>query len=67
MSETSRAERREQIKNEILFSSEVQEILGFSRERLRQIVQAGRITPIRKGIYLKDDIMAFKKSREENK
>ena len=59
-----REKRRNQIREEILSSKEAIEILGLSRMRLSQIVNDGRIIPIRKGIYLKDDIIAFKKSRE---
>ena len=59
-----REKRRNQIREEIISSKEAVEILGFSRARLNQIVKEGRITPIRNGIYLKDDIIAFKKSRE---
>lgn len=64
MSEEEREKRRNQIRKEILTSKEALEILGFSRARLNQIVKDGRIIPIRSGIYLKDDIIAFKKSRE---
>ncbi len=53
------------IQYNILTSKEVTDLLGFSRERLRQLVNGGKITPIRKGlgIYLKDDILAFKEER----
>ena len=64
MSEAEREKRRNQIRKEIISSKEALEILGFSRARLNQIVKDGRIIPIRSGIYLKDDIIAFKKSRE---
>mgnify|MGYP001317651562 CR=1 FL=1 len=59
-----REKKRKQIRKEIISSKEALEILGFSRMRLSQIVNEGRIIPIRNGIYLKDDIIAFKKSRE---
>ena len=59
-----REKRRNQIREEIISSKEALEILKFSRARLNQIVKEGRITPIRNGIYLKDDIIAFKESRE---
>lgn len=59
-----REKRRNQIREEIISSKEALEILGFSRMRLSQIVSDGRIVPIRKGIYLKADIIAFKNSRE---
>ena len=64
MSSEEREKRRNQIREEIISSKEALEILGFSRARLNQIVKEGRIIPIRSGIYLKDDIIAFKKSRE---
>jgi ribosomal protein S14 len=67
MSERDRAKRREQIAGEILFSHEAQNILGFCRERLRQVCNEGHITPIRKGVYLKDDVMAYKRRRDEEK
>jgi hypothetical protein len=59
-----REKRRNQIREEIISSKEAIDILGFSRTRLNQIVTDGRIVPIRKGIYLKDDIIAFRDSRE---
>lgn len=64
MSRTMEQKRRE-IADSILFSREVQELLNVSRERINQFVQDGRITPIRKGVYLKDEILQLKKQREE--
>lgn len=60
-----RQKKRDTIRNQIISSKEAIEILGFSRTRLNQIVNDGRIIPIRDGIYLKDDIIAFKESREK--
>lgn len=60
-----RLKRIEEIRSEILSSREALEILGFSRMRLSQISRDGRITPIRDGIYLKDDIIAFKLNRNK--
>lgn len=65
-SSEERAKRREQIRNEIITSKEALEILGFSRMRLSQIVSDGRIEPIQNGIYLKDDILAFKENRDKS-
>ncbi len=62
-----REELRKIMADQILFSREVTEILGFSRQRLMQLVREGRIKPIRKGIYMKDEIMEFKKEREKTK
>lgn len=61
---SEREKLRKMIQNEILSTSEVLEILDFSRERLKQVNQDGRLTPIARGIYLKDDVLAFKRDRE---
>ncbi|MGP4109182.1 hypothetical protein [Virgibacillus sp. L01] len=60
-----RKQRREQIASEIISSKEALEILGVSRMRLSQYVNDGRVKPIRSGIYLKDDIVAFKEAFRE--
>lgn len=60
-----REELRKIMADQILFSREVTEILGFSRQRLMQLVKEGRIRPIRKGVYMKDEILEFKKEREK--
>jgi hypothetical protein len=63
----SRKERdklRKEIAAAIVSSKEALDMLGFSRMRLSQIVQEERIVPIRSGIYLKDDILAFIEERE---
>lgn len=60
-SEEERKKARESIRDQILTSKEVLDILGFSRVRLSQVVKDGRIEPICDGIYLKDDIAAFQK------
>lgn len=46
-------------------SKEVVEFLGISRMRLSQLSREGKITPIREGIYLRDDIEAFQKKRQK--
>lgn len=56
---------RNYIDDNIMESNEVVEMLGFSRERLRQIVNDGRIKTIRRGLYLKDDILTFKENRDK--
>jgi hypothetical protein len=65
LSDKARDRRREKIANDIVSSAEALELLGFSRMRLSQIVNDGRIVPIRNGLYLKDDILTFIKAREE--
>lgn len=56
---------RNYINDNIMESKEAIEMLGFSRERLRQLVSEGRIKTIRKGLYLKDDILAFIDKRKK--
>ncbi|NLW16082.1 MAG: helix-turn-helix domain-containing protein [Firmicutes bacterium] len=56
--------RRLIIEDELLTSGEVCELLGFSRERLKQICQDGRIRPLKRGIYMKSEILAFKEQRD---
>lgn len=55
--------KREYIRKNIMTTSEVLGYLGFSRQRLNQIVHSGRLTPIIEGVFLKDDIILFKKDR----
>lgn len=62
--EQEREALRRYIDDNIMMSGEVVEVLGFSRERLKQLVHEGRIKTVRTGLYLKDDILAFKKERE---
>lgn len=64
MDREERDRKRDEIRDAIISSKEALEILGFTRVRLSQIVADGRIVPIRSGIYLKDDILAFKENRD---
>lgn len=64
-SEKQRKKIRQKIAEQILFSKEAQEMLQVSRERLNQFVKDGRVEPIRKGVYLKDDILALVEERKE--
>lgn len=66
MNESEREELREVIDNSVMLSKEVIEELGYSRERLRQLVEDGRIKIIRTGLYMREDIEAFKIYREKH-
>jgi plasmid maintenance system antidote protein VapI len=65
ISEKEREKLRNEIREQTLSSKEVLEMLGVSRERLKQIVQSGRIIPIRRGIYLKADVLAYIEKRKK--
>lgn len=59
-----REKLRKKIASNVMVSREVVEYLDISRTRLSQYVGDGRIEPIitgRSSIYLKDDIIAFKR------
>jgi plasmid maintenance system antidote protein VapI len=65
ISEKEREKLRNEIREQTLSSKEVLEMLGVSRERLKQIVRSGRIIPIRRGIYLKADVLAYIEKRKK--
>ncbi|MHA2888556.1 hypothetical protein [Bacillus cereus] len=54
-------DKREFVKNEILFTSEAIEILGISRSRMNMLLKKGQLEPIKRTIgvnlFLRDDIM----------
>lgn len=52
------------IRQEVMTSKEVTEYLDFSRVRLGQIVEDGRITPVISGVYMRREIEQFKKMRD---
>ena len=60
-----REQHREDIRRLIATSQEAREILGFSRQRLNVLVQDGKLQPIVPGIYLKQDLIEFKKAFDE--
>jgi len=64
-----RKNKREAIIDSIMSSGDAQNYLDISRQRLNVFVQEGKLTPIHKGVFLKDDIYAFKnafdKAREQ--
>ncbi|HFU6601357.1 TPA: hypothetical protein ACGPFX_000887 [Bacillus pacificus] len=59
-------DKREFVKNEILFTSEAIEILGISRSRMNMLLKKGQLEPIRRttgvNLFLRDDIV---KKRDE--
>lgn len=65
LSAEEREKKRNQIAAEIVTTKQITEELGISRMRLSQYVSSNRIRPITRGIYLKDDIIAFTKAFEE--
>lgn len=65
---TSRKELEDFIKNEVLATSEVVEILGVTRQRVSQMISAGKLNPIKKlrgdSLFLRQDIEERKKELE---
>ncbi|AUD24113.1 TPA: hypothetical protein QCP61_004877 [Bacillus cereus] len=54
-------DKREFVKNEILFTSEAIEILGISRSRMNMLLKKGQLEPVRRttgvNLFLRDDII----------
>lgn len=54
-------DKREFVKNEILFTFEAIEILGISRSRMNMLLKKGQLEPIRRttgvNLFLRDDII----------
>ncbi|MCL9970339.1 helix-turn-helix domain-containing protein [Anoxybacillus kestanbolensis] len=65
---TSRKELEDFIKNEVLTTSEVVEILGVTRQRVSQMISSGKLNPIKKlrgdSLFLRQDIEERKKELE---
>ncbi len=53
----------EEIKNSVVTSREVTELLGISRARLSQLVKTGKLTPIKKNLFLINDILERKEQQ----
>ncbi|MCT4593199.1 MAG: DNA-binding protein [Anaeromicrobium sp.] len=51
------------IKDEILTSKEVQEELGITQQRLSSMNKPGKLQPIKKGIYLKREVLLRKEEQ----
>lgn len=56
---------KEDIKELLVTSNEVLDILGIKRSRLSQLVKSGKITPIKKNIYFLSDVLERKTNQEE--
>lgn len=53
----------EEIKNSVITSREVTELLGISRARLSQLVKTGKLIPIKKNLFLTSDILVRKEQQ----
>jgi hypothetical protein len=49
----------------IVTSKEVLDILGIKRSRLSQLVKCGKLKPIKKNLYIREDIMNRKELQKE--
>ncbi len=53
----------EEIKNIVVTSREVTELLGISRARLSQLVKTRKLIPIKKNLFLTSDILLRKEQQ----
>ncbi len=64
----NRKEVEDFIRNEVLTTSEVVEILGVTRQRVSQMIAGGKLNPIKKlrgdSLFLRSDIEEKKKELE---
>lgn len=58
-------DKHEQIKSEIVTSYEVLQILDIKRARLSQLVKSGKLIPIKRNIFLLEEVMNRKSHQEE--
>lgn len=58
-------DKHEQIKSEIVTSCEVLQILDIKRARLSQLVKSGKLSPIKRNIFLLEEVMNRKSHLEE--
>lgn len=61
----SREELIELIQTNTMDSAEVVEFLGISRQRLSDMNRTGKLVAVKKGIYLKQDVIARKEEQED--
>ena len=57
--------KHEEIKNSIVTSCEVLQILNITRARLSQLVKSGKLNPIKRNIFLLEEVMNRKSRQEE--
>jgi predicted XRE-type DNA-binding protein len=53
----------EEIKNNVVTSREVTELLEISRARLSQLVKTGKLKPIKKNLFLTNDVLLRKEQQ----
>lgn len=53
------------IRELVLTSKEVTEILDINRSRLSQMAKSGKLMPIKKNVYLLSDVLKRKEQQEE--
>ncbi|MCD3223821.1 helix-turn-helix domain-containing protein [Clostridium botulinum] len=53
------------IQDTTMDSAEVAEFLGISRQRLSDMNRTGKLVAVKKGIYLKQDVIARKEEQED--
>ncbi|EDS76615.1 conserved hypothetical protein [Clostridium botulinum C str. Eklund] len=53
------------IQDNTMESKEVVECLGISKQRLSDMNRTGKLIAVKKGIYLKQDVLARKEEQEE--
>ncbi len=56
--------KRDDIKNVLVSSKEVLQILEITRARLSQLGKSAKLSPIKKNIYLLNDVLERKKAQE---
>jgi predicted XRE-type DNA-binding protein len=56
---------KKSIKDSIVTSKEVLQILDISRSRLSQLVKSGKLTPLKKNLYLLLDVLERKHLQTE--
>ncbi|MEW4192231.1 helix-turn-helix domain-containing protein [Bacillus altitudinis] len=68
---TNRQQVEDFVVNEVLTPLEVQEVLNVNRQRISQLLNNGRLKPIKKigktTLFLKSDIELLKKDLEEGR
>jgi len=55
---------RDSVKELVATSKEVIEILGISRARLSQLAKNKKLTPIKKNLYMIEDVLSRKASQD---
>jgi predicted XRE-type DNA-binding protein len=53
------------IRDQVLTSKEVTEVLDIKRARLSQMAKSGKLIPIKKNVYLLSDVLKRKEQQEE--